>query len=327
MIELTPVQSMLPDDGVLRGIEESAVQIANGAGEILSGHFGRQISIEYKDKEKRDPVTEVDKTCQEYLVREITRMYPDHSILGEESSGEESEKSQEAETPCNDFLWVLDPLDGTTNYLNGLPVFASSIGVLYRGRPVAGALFIPWPTTGGGFVLHCRRSGGCFAGEDRVAVHESEEIVNNRLVGLPGFFGMGARFGPGMKGRTGEVRTTGSIAYELAMTACGVLQYAVIGGPRMWDMAAGALAVVEAGGAVMTRLRGQKKWGQMDSLAPSWNDKPPTLKELRQWVAPLVAGNQHVAPLVANNLKSRFRPLVSLRRQYRKLKSRNTRGS
>ncbi len=319
MIELTPVHSILPDDRILQEIEASAVKFAHGAGEILSGRFGRQISIEYKDKEQRDPVTEVDKACQEYLTRAISAEYPDHSILGEESSGEES---GESESPCGDFLWVLDPLDGTTNYLNGLPVYASSIGVLYRGRLVAGALFIPWPTEGGGFVLHCRRGAGCFAGEERVGVHESEEIVNNRLVGLPGFFGMGARFGPGMKGRTGEVRTTGSIAYELAMTACGVLQYAVIGGPRMWDMAAGALAVSEAGGAVMTRLRGQKKWGQMDSLVPSWNDKPPTLKELRQWVAPLVAGNQHVAPLVANNLKSRFRPLVSLRRNYRRVKSR-----
>ena len=324
MIELTPVQSLLPDDGLLREIETSAVGFAHGAGEILSGRFGRQISIEYKDKEQRDPVTEVDKACQEHLVKEIGERFPDHSILGEESSGEESEES---ESPSSDFLWVLDPLDGTTNYLNGLPVYASSIGVLYRGRPVAGALFIPWPTSGGGFVLHCRRGAGSYAGEDRVSVHESEEIVNNRLVGLPGFFGLGTRFGPGMKGKTGEVRTTGSIAYELAMTACGVLQYAVIGGPRMWDMAAGALTVVEAGGTVMTRLRGQKKWGRMDSLVPTWEQKPPTLKELRQWVAPLVAGNEHVAPLVATNLRSRFRPLATMRRRYRQLRSRWSRKS
>ena len=324
MIELTPVQSILPDDGFLQEIETSAVQFAHGAGEILSARFGRQIAIEYKDKEQRDPVTEVDKACQEYLVREIGRKYPDHSILGEEGSGEDS---KEAETSSSDFLWVLDPLDGTTNYLNGLPVFASSIGVLYRGRPVAGALYIPWPTAGGGFVLHCRRGAGCFAGDDRVSVYEAEEIVNNRLVGLPGFFGMGTRFGPGMKGRTGEVRTTGSIAYELAMTACGVLQYAVIGGPRMWDMAAGALTVVEAGGTVMTRLLGQKRWGKMDSLVPTWNEKPPTLKELRQWVAPLVAGNNHAAPLVANNLRPRFRPVARLKRQYRRVRARLSRKS
>ena len=341
MIELTPVQSILPGDGLAEEIEAAAVQFAQGAGEILSGHFGQRIAVEYKDKEQRDPVTEVDKACQEYLVREIGKLYPEHSILGEEGGGDES---GESETPCNDIVWVLDPLDGTTNFLNGLPVFASSIGVLYRGRPLAGAMFVPWPVAGGGFVLHCRRGAGCFAGpaaargggrdtnvaalsggrdyEERTAVYESEEIVNNRLVGLPGFFGQSTRFGKGLKGRTGEVRTTGSIAYELAMTACGVLQYAVIGAPRMWDMAAGALAVVEAGGTVMTRLSGQKRWQPMDSLVPSWDTRPPTLKELRQWVAPLVAGNSHVAPLVAQNLRRRFSLKAKLRPVVRKLRRR-----
>ena len=319
MIELTPVQSILPDDGLAEEIEAAAVRLAQGAGEILSSRFGQRIAVEYKDKEQRDPVTEVDKACQEYLVREIGRLFPEHSILGEEGGGDES---GESETPCNDVVWVLDPLDGTTNFLNGLPVFASSIGVLYRGRPLAGAMFVPWPVAGGGFVLHCRRGTGCFAGEERTAVYESEEIMNNRLVGLPGFFGQSIRFGKGLKGRTGEVRTTGSIAYELAMTACGVLQYAVIGAPRMWDMAAGALAVMEAGGTVMTRLHGQKRWHPMDSLVPSWDTKPPTLKELRQWVAPLVAGNNHVAPLVAQNLRRRFSLKAKLRPVVRKLRRR-----
>ena len=334
MIELTPVQSTLPDDGLAQEIEAAAVQLAKGAGEILSSHFGQRIAVEYKDKEQRDPVTEVDKACQEYLVREIGKLYPEHSILGEEGGGDES---GESETPCNDIVWVLDPLDGTTNFLNGLPVFASSIGVLYRGRPLAGAMFVPWPVEGGGFVLHCRRGAGCFAGaagvrgggrdyEERTAVYESEEIVNNRLVGLPGFFGQSTRFGKGLKGRTGEVRTTGSIAYELAMTACGVLQYAVIGAPRMWDMAAGALAVMEAGGTVMTRLHGQKRWQPMDSLVPSWDAKTPTLKELRQWVAPLVAGNNPVAPLVAQNLRRRFSLKAKLRPVVRKLRGRNRQG-
>ena len=385
MIELTPVQSTLPENGLAEEIETAAVQLAQGAGEILSSRFGQRIAVEYKDKEQRDPVTEVDKACQEYLVREISRLFPEHSILGEEGGGDES---GESETPCNDIVWVLDPLDGTTNFLNGLPVFASSIGVLYRGRPLAGAMFVPWPIDGGGFVLHCRRGAGCFAGaaaargggrdanvaargggrdanvaargggrdanvaargggrdtnvaargggrdanaavrgggrdyEERTAVYESEEIVNNRLVGLPGFFGQSTRFGKGLRGRTGEVRTTGSIAYELAMTACGVLQYAVIGAPRMWDMAAGALAVMEAGGTVMTRLHGQKRWQPMDSLVPSWDTKPPTLKELRQWVAPLVAGNNHVAPLVAQNLRRRFSLKAKLRPVVRKLRGR-----
>ena len=304
---------MLNDDTVAQEIEDAAAELARGAGDILAGHFGRQLAVEYKDESERDPVTEADKASQEYLVREISQRFPGHSILGEEDS-------DESETPSADFLWVLDPLDGTTNFLNGLPVYAASIGVLHQGRPLAGALFIPWPGPDGGFVLHCRRGGGCFNGEEPVAVYQSDEPVNNRLVGLPGYFAQSTKFGPGLRGKSGEVRTTGSIAYELAMTACGVLQYAVIGAPRMWDMAAGVLAVMEAGGTVMTRLSGEKRWHPLESLVPTWQEKPPSMKELRSWVAPLVAGNRKVAPLVAENLRPRFRPLAKLRRLSRRLR-------
>ena len=309
---------LFEDDVLACEIEAAAVEMAQGAGDILAAHFGRKISIEYKDKEERDPVTEVDKACQDYLVGEINRRFPDHSILGEEQSEEEAKKAKEdsgaTDPSCGDFLWVLDPLDGTTNFLNGLPVYAVSVGVLHKGRPLAGALFIPWPKPGGGFVLHCRQGGGCFAGEDPVEVYKSDEPVNNRLAGLPGHFSYFTKYGKGLRGKSGEPRTTGSIAYELAMTACGVMQYAVFGAPRMWDMAAGALAVMEAGGTVMTRSPKEKGWHVMESFVPTWQEKPPTLKELRRWVAPLVVGNNKVAPLLAANLRSRFHPMAKVRR-------------
>lgn len=306
----------------LKDIEAAAITLAWGAGCILSAQFGKQLSIEYKDKNQLDPVTSADKSTQEYLVTEITRLFPSHGILGEEGSDETDPTG-----PAPDFLWVLDPLDGTTNFLNGLPVYASSIGILHRGRPVAGALYIPWPAPGGGFVLHCRQGGGSKftlsegGADESVSVYTSEKPVGNRLIGLPGFFVQTARFGKPVGRNPGELRTTGSIAYELAMTACGVLQYAIIGAPRMWDMLAGAIAVQEAGGTVMTRLnRREKQWRPMDSLVPTWEDKPPTLKELRQWVAPLVAGNQQVAPLIANNMHSRFRPVAKAKQMGRKIK-------
>ena len=306
----------------LQEIEAAAITMAWGAGRILSEQFGKQLSIEYKDKNQLDPVTSADKATQEYLVREISHLFPPHGILGEEGSDETDPAG-----PAPDFLWVLDPLDGTTNFLNGLPVYASSIGVLHRGRPVAGALYIPWPSPGGGFVLHCRKGGGSrFAlsegGPDEpVSVYASEKPVGNRLIGLPGFFVQTTRFGKPVGRNPGELRTTGSIAYELAMTACGVLQYAIIGAPRMWDMLAGAIAVQEAGGTVMTRLnRKEKQWRPMDSLVPTWEEKPPSLKELRQWVAPLVAGNQQVAPLIANNMHPRFRPVAKVKQVGRRVK-------
>ena len=304
------------DDALAEEIEQFAVEIARGAGKILAGHFGRQIQVEFKDEHERDPVTAADKETQEYLTAEIAKRFPDHGVLGEEGTKED----KESEELARDILWVLDPLDGTTNYMNGLPVFASSIGVIYRGWPIAAAVYIPWPTgsdagTEDGFVLHCHKGGGCFADDLPVSVYMSDEPVPSRLIGVPGYFGVGQGFTGKLAGKAGEVRTTGSIAYELAMTARGVLQYAMFGAPRLWDMVGGALSVVEAGGVVMTRFRGEKVWHPMESLIPTWETKTPTMKELRNWVAPLVVGNPKVAPLIADNVKRRF----SLKAQVRKL--------
>ena len=295
-------------------IEAAAVEFARGAGDLLAGHFGRALSVEYKDKARQDPVTAADKETQAYLEEQIRRRFPDHGILGEEDDA-----SADGERTAADFLWVLDPLDGTTNFMNGLPVYASSIGVLYRGRPLAGAVYIPWPSaSSSGVVVHCRVGGGAFADGEPVSVYQAEKPRGDRLIGLPGSFGASTRVGKGLKGQPlGQPRVTGSIAYELAMTALGVMQFAVIGAPRMWDMLGGAVAVQEAGGTVMTRLSGRKQWHPLDSLVPTWDDKPPTMAELRKWVAPLVAANPTLAPLIAHNLHNRRRPF---RRMYRGVK-------
>ena len=316
------------DSALTREIEAAAVAMAWGAGEILSSYFAgdlsQKLSIEYKDKNQQDPVTSADKATQGYLEQEIARRFPGHGILGEEESLE-----GETEDPAADFLWVLDPLDGTTNFLNGLPVYASSIGVLYRGWPLVGALYLPWPNPKGGFVLHCRRGGGCFADGKPVSVFQAEnpdvakagQPVANRLIGLPGYFAQGMKFSKQIKGSPGELRTTGSIAYELGMTACGVLQYAVFGAPKLWDMLAGVLAVQEAGGTVMIRLPGEKGRNPMGSLVPSWEERPPSLKQLRGRVWPLVAGNRQLAPLISGSMRRRLRPIAQLKRLWRKLGS------
>ena len=150
-------------------------------------------------------------------------------------------------------------------------------------------------------------------------MYETDKLRGDRLVGLPGSFGASTRVGKGLKGQPlGQLRVTGSIAYELAMTAMGVLQFAVIGAPRMWDMLGGAVAVQEAGGTVMTRLSGRRQWHTMESLVPTWDQKPPTMADLRKWVAPLVAANPTLAPLIASNLHPRRRPMRRMVRSVRK---------
>ena len=296
---------MIVPETDLAAIESAAVEFAQGAGDLLAGYFGRVINIEYKDRAQQDPVTTADKETQAYLERRIAERFPAHGILGEEDDA-----SVDGDSPAPDFLWVLDPLDGTTNFMNGLPVYASSIGVLHRGVPIAGAVYIPWPTdSGNGIVVHGHAGGGAFANGEPIAVYQTDKLRGDRLMGLPGSFGASTRVGKGLKGQPlGQLRVTGSIAYELAMTAMGVMQFAVIGAPRMWDMLGGVIAVQEAGGTVMTRLPGRNQWHTMDSLVPGWNEKPPSMAQLRKWVAPLVVANPTLAPLIADNLRPRRRP-------------------
>ena len=146
------------DDATLREIEAHAVKIARGAGDILRGHFEHALNVEYKDDKQSDPVTNADYECQRYLQKAIAKRFPEHGILGEEDNAEE--RASADKQPAPDFVWVLDPLDGTRNFLSGLPLYASSIGVLYQGAPVVSAVFLPWPNYNGGIVMHAHRGGG-----------------------------------------------------------------------------------------------------------------------------------------------------------------------
>ena len=310
------------DMNLLLDIEAKAAEMARHAGGILQGYFGTDIEVEYKDEKRRqNPVTRADRESQEYLCGEIARSFPDHGIVGEEGPEEE-----DGDEPVKDFLWVLDPLDGTTNFINGLPVYAVSVGVLYWGTPIAGAIFIPWPSGNGGAVLHARKGGGAWMDGERISIALDDPSADgpepNRLVGLPGAFGASFKIGKGLRRRVGEPRVTGSIAYELAMAARGVFQYVVIGGPRIWDVAAGVLIVAEAGGVVMVRPRRARRWEPLTCLGPSWEEGRPKDKEVRKWVAPLIAGNSTAVSVVAANLERRISLSSRLRRLLLRMRKR-----
>ena len=295
------------DDATLADIETRAAEMAQGTGEILSRHFGTSLDVEYKDEKKTDPVTNADLECQEFVERAVSNHFPDHGLVGEEGP-------EEGQGISPDFVWVVDPLDGTQNFLNGLPVYASSIGVLYRGRPIAGAVFVPWPGEGGGAVLHARRGGGAFLQDEPLAIFQGDEPEPQRLTTIPGPFGKGSRMVGALRGKVGELRVTGSIVYELAMVARGVLQCSVTTNPRLWDAVAGVVLVVEAGGSALVgrrtagiRLPGTKaiRWAPLESFVDDWESGKTTLKELRQWSAPMVLGSPGIARYFAGRLGRR----------------------
>ena len=293
-------------------VEAAASEMARRAGELVHARFGRALEVEYKGEGKSDPVTSADVESQALLTEAIVSRFPDHGIVGEEDK-------EEARGSCPEFLWVLDPLDGTTNFLNGLPVYAVSIGVLHRGWPVAGALFVPWPGKEPGVVLQAHRGGGAKLDGEPLILPPEDRPHQSRITGLPGSFGGQFRPTRELVERLGQVRMTGSAVYELAMAACGVLQYVVLGAPRLWDMAGGALIVQEAGGTVVRRSRRTRQWEALDTCGPSWDGGPPSLSQVRGWVRPLIAGGPRAVEYAAANLRARRSLRSRARRAFRRL--------
>ena len=283
------------DGDALREIEEQTVDLAWRAGAVLLEHFQTPLHVEYKGKRAGSaPVTEADRRVEEFLQEELSRRFPEHAVVGEEGAGQGSAAAA--------LTWALDPLDGTMNFLNGLPVYASSIGLMEEGRPVVGAVFLPWPGRVGGRVLHARRDGGAWEGDIPLRVAPGESPAPGRAVVLPR--SNTGRYQPqGALQRTpGERRSLYSTAYEIALAADGTYQYALFPTPHIWDVAAGMVLVREAGGDVLTRQRGRADWRPFLAVQSGAADGPPGQEALRAWVEPILVGNPDMVRYVSSRL-------------------------
>ena len=312
---------------LLARLEEAAAEIARGAGRMLVAKLGGELQVEYKDEAQRDPVTSADKEAQEYMEGSIRERFSDHFILGEEGEDDEPDSA-----PTSDWVWILDPLDGTGNFLNGLPIFGSSVGVTYRGMPVAGAMSIPWPSGEGIRVFHASKGRGARIDGKDWSIPEPKESESGGLVTLPGSFGVRYKFRKGMPAHRWDVRVSGSVVYELAMATLGVFRYSLLGGPKVWDVAAGAVVVPEAGGAALVSLGRGAGWAPLVEVGPSWNSGErgdvvrPSVKDLRAWATPMIVGRKDTVEMVAANLGDRRSLGVRTREAVRRMLDRGGRS-
>ena len=302
-----------PDDRLLTEVEEVAVSAAKGAGEILTRYFGRLDDVGYKDERKTDPVTRADTETEEYVAGVVRERFPGHGVLGEEGTGDD-------DSPAPDFVWAVDPLDGTNDFVGGLPIFASSIGVLYRGVPVAGAVYVPWPGAATGRVFHARRGGGAFAGRRQADAPDGR----GRRRQARGGAGLVPERLPGRQGSSGPDRG-GTHAREHRLRARdGRGRRAPVrrscGRTSLWDCAAGAAILAEAGADVRVGRWVPRTWPmasrlRLDRAAAlvDWTGEP-SLAGLRKWKAPLIAGRPDIVPGLAAAITPRRR-LRRLRRR------------
>jgi myo-inositol-1(or 4)-monophosphatase len=282
-----------------RDIESAAVGWARELGEIARLTSRDTLGLEYKGKNRRDPVTAVDKAIEARMSEHVAERFPGHALLGEETV------AQLDDTPAPEYVWIVDPIDGTANFASGMPCWAVSIGVFHNRRPVAAAVYSPMGLVSGPSVYHAYLGGGAFCDDTPLKVPQIDRPEPALIIGTPSNWQLAFKLGGDLAKGAGEPRVFGSIAVEYALTAAGVLQYSYYNGPKIWDVAAGVLLVSEAGGVTLSRSG--KVWSKLDQFTVGrQSDAVPSLKALAEWRAPLIAGAPGLAAYVSEQLHRRF---------------------
>jgi len=218
-----------------------AIRAARSAGTLLLRYFDRVDTLKVTSKGLNDFVSEVDRAAEQVIIETLRKSYPDHSILAEESGAHQG----------NEYQWIIDPLDGTTNYLHGFPQYAISIALKHKGILENAVVYDPMRDE----MFSASRGQGAQLNDRRIRV-TSRKGLNGALIGtglpfrdqsqLDAYFGMLRAL---IKDTAG-IRRPGAAALDFAYVAAGRLDGFWELGLSEWDFAAGALLVKEAGGVV-----------------------------------------------------------------------------
>src|SRR6185295_14829643 len=226
-----------------------AIKAARRAGSIINRAALDRTKLEIRSKQVNDFVTQVDKAAEAAIIDIIRLAYPDHAILGEESGALDAKKIGDGKPA--EYRWIIDPLDGTMNYIHGLPQYCVSIGLQHRGAMEQGVIYDPAKNE----LFTASKGRGAFLDDRRIRVTKCAQL-KDALVGtgfpykeLPRLDLYCRQLKEIMRSASG-VRRTGSAALDLAYVAAGRLDAFWELGLSPWDVAAGALMVQEAGGLV-----------------------------------------------------------------------------
>ncbi len=221
---------------------QTAIEASRLGGRILMENLGRLVPLVAEEKGAFDYVTEVDRQSEEAIVRLIHERFPDHGIMAEES-GQSAEEA--------DYRWIIDPLDGTTNFIHGFPVFAVSVAVEHRGRVIAGAVHDPLRQE----TFYAEAGKGAYWNEQKISVSRTRDF-RRCLIGTGFPFRTKHLIDPYLTvfkklfAEVSDLRRAGSASIDLAAVAAGRLDGFWELNLSYWDIAAGILLIREAGGQV-----------------------------------------------------------------------------
>ncbi|HDL18435.1 MAG TPA: inositol monophosphatase [Bacteroidetes bacterium] len=232
----------------MAGLLDHSVQAAKIAGDILMDNFGKLRPDEIKNKTAFDFVTETDTASERAIIQFLREHYPDHAVYAEES-GESDNQS--------DFQWLIDPLDGTKNYIHSFPLFSVSIGLRYKNKILTGVVYAP--------LLHemftAITGQGAFLNDRPIRVSQTKKMTGCFLAtgfphGAKNYLDVYLQTFRELFLQVSAVRRAGSAALDLAYTACGRFDGFWEFKLNPWDIGAGLLLIQEAGGIITDPLGG-----------------------------------------------------------------------
>ncbi len=259
-----------------------AVRAAREAGKIIARHSHRVDSLTITNKSRNDFVSEVDRMAEEAIIRQLTRAFPDHGIWAEESG----------ETRKGEYRWIIDPLDGTTNFLYGIPQYAVSIALQHGDRIEQAVVYDPAKDD----LFTASRGEGAQLNGKRIRVTGRQGMENALLAtgipyredqDLPLFLKTLEALVPDTAG----VRRPGSAALDLAWVAAGRFDGFWEFGLHAWDIAAGVLLVQEAGGLVGDLAGGKRYLETGDIVAAT----PRVYKVMLERLSPILRERENAA--------------------------------
>jgi myo-inositol-1(or 4)-monophosphatase len=224
----------------------AAVQAAKTSSKIFKKFFGKPKDIKIKGGDPRNLVTEIDKKIESLIRSQLSKKFPSHKFIGEEFGSEKVSKK--------DFVWIIDPIDGTTNFIQGLPICCISIGLWQNNQPLAAVVYNPILNQ----LFTAEKGKGSFLNGKRIKVSKKNSVI----MGYGGF-GWGRNIHkaqvnfPKLLPILYKIRTLGSATLEMCYIGLGVFDFHIQSEINVWDFAASTLIVTEAGGQV-TELFGEK---------------------------------------------------------------------
>lgn len=274
---------MKPTEPTTEELQAAVMACARGAGGILRKYFGKVKRPRIKES-AASVVTEADLAAEEWIIRQLRRRFPEDGIVAEESGWQPG---------ATGFTWVIDPLDGTSNFVAGLPWFGVQVGVLRRGKPLVAAMYLPaqdalyWAVLGGG------------AFRDRTRLELTRETRLNQVLCAFGFDSAGTEAGvqrdatllARVAGAVRNVRMTNSLV-DFCLTLEGKLGACLSLSPKIWDIVPVCLLLPEAGGRV-TDLDGRPVTFRFDDPTAVIGQEYPLIgasRSLHRQLLPLTRG-------------------------------------